>query len=159
MAIETTVRGASARDTWPMLATGGAAMRATRSIRRASRGATSRGPRRRAQPVALFAIVDSGKIPAGCFGEPLLSVAATDRRSKRAYRTLCETLARNKQVGITAVDVGGRTQLAALLPIGRLLAVSPLQREYTLALAASLRAGARAHAQRPRRPSQERRAA
>jgi len=91
--------------------------------------------------VSLYAIVDGDKIPARCFGEPLC-LAASDRRGARAFDALRRMLYRNRQVGITAVALDGATRLAALVPIGRSLAVSLLQPEYTRELTDGLRTAA-----------------
>jgi hypothetical protein len=113
-------------------------------------------------PLPLFAVVDGDKIPPRCFGDPVCAVAV-DRRRLRAYEALCESLCRNGQVGITTVEVGGAPRVAALLPIGGVLAVSLLRPEYTEALADGLRARsvrrASARSARTERPAQERRAA
>jgi len=110
----------------------------------------------------LFAIVDGDKIPPRCFGE-LLCVAATDRRCAKAYEALCDVLCRNRQVGITTVALDGAPTVAALVPIGHTLAVSPLRPEYTRALADGLRAllrrGRSRRVRRIQRMTLERRAA
>jgi non-homologous end joining protein Ku len=93
--------------------------------------------RDRAQPLALFAIVDCERIPPRCLDESL-SVAATGRRCEKAYGALCDALCRNHQVGLTTVSLDGEPRVAALLPIGGILAVTPLRREYASALAEGL---------------------
>jgi hypothetical protein len=154
MVDETTVRVRARRDTDAVMGAGRLSMRVTRST-----GAARRS-REHAQAVALYAIVDGDKIPPRCFGEPLC-LAASDRRGAKAYEALCEKLCRNRQVGITAVAYDGAARLAALLPIGGVLAVSLLRPEFTWALAEGLRTGARVRRTRHnrRRESREPRAA
>ncbi len=132
-------------------------MRRSGNVRSAMHARTRRASRAR---VPLFAVVDIDRIPARCFGDPLC-VAAADRRCEKAYEALCESLWRNRQVGITTVELDGVPRVAALVPIGGVLAVSPLLREYTDALADGLRGARRAkrRAQRYDGDAQERRAA
>jgi hypothetical protein len=134
-------------------------MRSTPTARALRASPRARRSRQRAQPVPLFAVVDGDKIPPRCYDEPL-SVAAADPRCAKAYDALCESLSRGRKVGITTVEVDGSPRLAALVPIGRVLAVSPLRRDYTAAFADGLRSGARPRRSRARdRECDERRAA
>jgi hypothetical protein len=118
-----------------------------------TRGAVRRASRRSgAQPLSLFSVVDGDRIPARCFGEPLRIVAAARRRWTKACDALCRRLSRNRQVGLTTVDVDGAPRVAAVLPIGRVLAVAPLRAEYTRALASGLRRRSRARRSHPIAP-------
>jgi hypothetical protein len=112
-------------------------MRGSSSGRRGRRSDSGRRLRLREQPVALFAIVDGDKIPPRCLDESL-SVAAAGRRCEKAYDELCDALCRNHQVGLTTVSLDGEPRVAALLPIGGILAITPLRREYAAALAEGL---------------------
>lgn len=113
-------------------------MRASSSGPRGRRNDSAWHVREREQPLALFAIVDGDKIPPRCLEESL-SVAAAGRRCEKAYDELCDALCRNHQVGLTTVSLDGEARVAALFPIGGILAVTPLRREYTAALAEGLR--------------------
>ena len=130
-------------------------MRALPSIRAPRRGARSARSRERGQSLAMFAIVDGDRIPARCFGDALC-VASTSARFAKAYAALARTLCRNRQIGLTALALDGEPCVAALVPVGGVLAVTPFRREYAHALADGLRGGGQAPL---RRDGRERRAA
>jgi non-homologous end joining protein Ku len=111
-------------------------MRASSTSRRDRRADVT--CRARPQPLDLLAIVDGDRLPPRCLDDTL-TVAADDGGCEKAYEALCDALSRNHQVGLTTVSLDGEPRVAALLPIGGVLAITPLRREYAAALADGLR--------------------
>lgn len=108
-----------------------------RSMRTPRRRVQPARARRPAQPLALLAIVDGDRIPPRSLGDALC-IASVSRRFAKAYAALAETLGRNRQIGLTAVAVDGEPCVAALVPVGGVLAVTPFRREYASAWADGL---------------------